>query len=86
MTIIRTDADYSRAAAAGFSANHTRDMSGFAEACFDTNTLSDLIDDAGRIIDSPLSRRDWKLSVDEYRTAVRAAIEEAMHWYDDERG
>jgi len=59
--------------------NHRLD--GFAAACYETNTVDELID-FNTAAPDPVDMETWGITPDEWRQAARAALETGMFWFD----
>lgn len=77
-----TAEQYKDATARGFKA-YWHKLSGFAEACFDTNVYDDLKDcKTAEPDDSDMS--GWEIDAEEWRDAQAEAIELAMAHFEDQ--
>lgn len=76
MTIIRNDADYAVAKAAGFTPKF-HNLDGFAEAAFDSNSLQEIINCQTAEADEN-DMNEWGINETEWRDAQVRAIEWAM--------
>lgn len=71
-----TQAQFNELQAAGLKAtNHNLD--GFAEACYDLNTYSDICGFQSTDPDE-YDMREWEITADEWRNAQKQALEKAM--------